>query len=49
MSIFSVVYFPSLTNKMAFRWRANDGPTFNAGLVALYFFREIGPASLYGR
>ena len=21
--------------KMAFRWRADDGPTFNAGLVAL--------------
>ena len=23
------------TIKMAFRWRADDGPTLNAGLVAL--------------
>ena len=25
------------TIEMAFRWRANDGPTSNAGLVALRF------------
>ena len=25
--------------KQAFRWRADDGPTLNAGLVALRFFR----------
>ena len=24
-----------------FRWRANDGPSLNAGLVALYFFKGI--------
>ena len=24
---------------MAFRWRADDGPILNAGLVAMYFFR----------
>ena len=24
---------------MTFRWRADDGPTLNAGLVALYIFR----------
>ena len=24
---------------MAFRWRADDGPTFNASLVALWLFR----------
>ena len=29
--------------KMAFRWRADDGPTLNAGLVALWFFRGSGP------
>ena len=23
------------TSEMAFRWRADDGPTLNAGLVAL--------------
>ena len=38
---------PSLAHKrntieMAFRWRADDGQTLNAGLVALWFFR--GPA-----
>ena len=26
--------FPNIT-KMAFRWRADDGPTLNAGLVDL--------------
>ena len=31
---------------MAFRWRANDGPMLNAGLVALCFFRGSGPALL---
>ena len=25
--------------KRAFRWRADDGPILNAGLVALRFFR----------
>ena len=25
---------------MVFRWRANDGPILNAGLVALRFFRD---------
>ena len=30
---------------MAFRWRADDGPTLNAGLVALCFFRGSGPLS----
>ena len=31
---------------MAFRWRADDGPTSNAGLVALPFFRASGPILL---
>ena len=26
--------------QMAFRWRVDDGPTLNAGLVALCFFRD---------
>ena len=30
----------------AFRWRADDGPTMNAGLVALRFFRGSGPVLL---
>ena len=29
-----------------FRWRANDGPTINAGLVALSFFRGSGSVLL---
>ena len=31
---------------MAFRWRADDGPTLNAGSVALWFFRGSGPELL---
>ena len=31
---------------MAFRWRADDGTTLNAGLVALRFFRGSGPLLL---
>ena len=31
---------------MAFRWRADDGPTSIAGLVALRFFRGSGLALL---
>ena len=31
---------------MAFRWRADDGPTLNSGLVALRFFRGSGPVLL---
>ena len=31
---------------MAFRWRANDGPTLNSGLVTLRLFRVSGPALL---
>ena len=27
---------------MAFRWRADDGPTLNAGMVALRYFRGGG-------
>ena len=29
-----------------FRWRTDDGPTLNAGLVALSFFRGSGPVLL---
>ena len=32
--------------EMAFRWRADDGPTLNAGLVALCFSRGSGPVLL---
>ena len=31
---------------MAFRWRADDGPKLNAGLVALWFFSGSGPVLL---
>ena len=31
---------------MAFCWYANDGPTLNAGLEALRFFRKSGPVLL---
>ena len=31
---------------MAFRWHADDGPTFTAGLVALPFFSGSGPILL---
>ena len=27
---------------MAFRWRADDDPTLNAGLVAFFIFQGIG-------
>ena len=32
--------------EMAFRWRADGGPTLNAGLVALWLFRGSGPVLL---
>ena len=28
--------------EMAFRWRADNGPQLNAGLVALYFLGDPG-------
>ena len=28
---------------MAFHWRADDGPTLNAGLKALWFYRGSAP------
>ena len=31
---------------MAFRWRADNGPTLNVGLVALRFFRGSGSVVL---
>ena len=31
---------------MTFRWRADDGPTLNAGLVAFRIFRGSGPVLL---
>ena len=31
---------------MVFRWRVNEGPILNAGLVALWFFRGPGPVLL---
>ena len=31
---------------MAFRWRVDDGPALNAGLVALRFFRGSRPILL---
>ena len=32
--------------QMAFRWRADNGPTLNAGLVVLRFSRGSGPVLL---
>ena len=37
---------PEKRDSMAFRWRADDGPTLNAGLVALRFFGGYGPLLL---
>ena len=31
---------------MAFRWRADDGPTLNAGLKAFVILRGSGPGLL---
>ena len=28
-------------NAISFRWHADDGPTFNAGSVALLFLRDL--------
>ena len=41
-------YWPARETPFKFRfpWRANDGPTLNAGLVALRFFRRSGPVLL---
>ena len=36
---------PAKRHEMAFRWRADDGPTLNAGLVAA-IFRGSGPVLL---
>ena len=42
---------PTLTmlffSLLVFRWRANDGPTLNDGLLALWFLRGSGPV-LFG-
>ena len=32
--------------EMAFLWRTDDGPTFNAGLDLVFFLRGFGPALL---
>ena len=32
--------------ELAFLWRADDGPTLNAGLAALWFWRGSGPVLL---
>ena len=37
---------PPKRHLMAFRWRADDGPTLDAGLVAMWFFRESEPVLL---
>ena len=34
---------PTNAIKIAFHWRTVDGPTLNAGLVTLWFFRGSGP------
>ena len=31
---------------MAFRWQADGGPTMNAGLVNMWFYRGSGPVLL---
>ena len=36
---------PAKRHLMAFRWRADDGPTLNAGLMAA-FYRGSGPVLL---
>ena len=42
----AIIGLPAKCHQMAFRWRADDGPTLNAGLVALGFFRGSGPVLL---
>ena len=37
---------PSLARQRGVRWRADGGPTLNAGLVALWFYRGSGPVSI---
>ena len=37
---------PAKRHLMAFRWWADDGPTLNAGLVVLGFFRGSAPVLL---
>ena len=33
----AIISLPAKSHLMAFRWRANDGPTLNPGLVAAIF------------
>ena len=37
---------PAKRHLMVFRWQADDGPTLNAGLVAMWFFKESWPVFL---
>ena len=37
----TIIGTPAKHHLMAFRWRVNDDPTLNAGLVALRFFRRF--------
>ena len=42
----TIVGPPAKRHLNAFHWRANDGPTLNAGLVALCFVRGSRPVLL---
>ena len=45
--VFLLVVRGLITTKSgAFRWRADDGPTLNAGLVAVGFLRGSRPVLL---
>ena len=35
---------PAIETPLAFRWRADDAPTLNAGMVAVSFFMWVGVA-----
>ena len=42
----AIISPPAKPHLMVFRWRGDDGPTLNTGLVILWFFRGFGPVLL---
>ena len=41
-----IIVPPAKRHLMTFRWRADDGPALNAGLVASRFAKNTGPVLL---
>ena len=46
MDLNTTISGPSTARHRTFRWQADGGPTLNAGLVALWFYRGSGPVLL---